>query len=66
MRTLDYAVLLENYAVVLRKLGRKREAKKFQAEGLQIERASNRRNGVGSTIRVTALRSNPPVTLQPQ
>ncbi len=54
---LDYAVLLKNYAIVLRKLGRKREAKTFQAQGLQIERASNRRKGVGSTISVTALRS---------
>ncbi len=55
---LDYAVLLENYAVVLRKLGHKREAKKAAAEGQQIERAANRHNGVGSTIAVTALRSN--------
>ena len=62
---LDYAVVLKNYAVVLRKLGRKREAKKLQAQGQQIERAFNRRNGVGSTISVTALRNDPPVTLQP-
>jgi tetratricopeptide (TPR) repeat protein len=55
---LDYAVLLENYAVVLRKLGRKREAKKFQAQGQQIERASDRHNGVSSTVSVTALRSD--------
>jgi tetratricopeptide (TPR) repeat protein len=60
---LDYAVLLENYAVVLRKLGRKREAKKADAEGQQIERAADRHNGVGLTIGVTALRSDPP-TLQ--
>jgi tetratricopeptide (TPR) repeat protein len=52
-----YAVLLENYAVVLRKLDRKRESKMFQAQGQQIERASNRRNGIGSTISVSALRS---------
>ena len=61
----DYAVILENYAVVLRKVGRKREAKKFKVQGDQIERASNRRNGVGSTTSVTALRSNPALTLQP-
>lgn len=52
---LDYAVLLENYAVVLRTLGRKREAKKFKAQGQQIERATDRRNGISSTISVTAL-----------
>ncbi len=62
---LEYAILLKNYAVVLRKLGRKREAKKFETQGQQIERASNRRNGVGSTISVTALRSDPALTLQP-
>jgi tetratricopeptide (TPR) repeat protein len=61
----DYAVILENYAVVLRKVGRKREAKKFKVQGDQIERASNRRNGVSSTTSVTALRSNPALTLQP-
>jgi tetratricopeptide (TPR) repeat protein len=55
---LDYAVLLKNYAVVLRKLGRKREAKDFKEQGLQIERASNRRNGVGATVGLTAFRSD--------
>ena len=55
---LDYTVLLENHAVVLRKLGRKREAKKADAEGKQIERAVDRDNGVGLTIGVTALRSD--------
>jgi tetratricopeptide (TPR) repeat protein len=54
---LDYAVLLKNYAVVLRKLGRKREAKEFKEQGQRIEQASNRRNGVGVTVGVTALRS---------
>ena len=53
----EYAALLKNYAVVLRKLGHKREAKKLQAQGEQIQRAVNRRNGVGSTIDVSALRS---------
>jgi tetratricopeptide (TPR) repeat protein len=55
---LDYAVLLKNYAVVLRKLGRKREAKRADAEGQQIEHAAGRRNGVGLTIGVTALRAD--------
>ncbi len=55
---LDYAVLLENDAVVLRKLGRKRDAKKADAEGRQTERAADRRNGVGLTIGVTALRAD--------
>ena len=62
---LEYAVLLKNYSVVLRKLGRKREAKKIETQGEEIQRAVNRRNGVGSTISVTALRSNPALTLQP-
>ena len=62
---LRYAILLRNYAVLLWKLGHKREAKKFKVQGERIERASNRRNGVNSTISVTALRSNSPVTLQP-
>ena len=55
---LEYAVLLKNYSVVLRKLGRKREAKKIETQGEEIQRAVNRRNGVGSTISVTALRSD--------
>jgi len=54
----DYAVVLKNYAVVLRKLDRKREAKKFKEQGQQIEQAANRRNGVGATVSVTALRSD--------
>ncbi len=55
---LKYAVLLKNYSVVLRKLGHKREAKKIETQGEEIQRAVNRRNGVGSTISVTALRSD--------
>ena len=51
----DYAVILKNYAFVLQKLDRKREAKKFKEQGLRIEQASNRRNGVGSTITLTIL-----------
>jgi tetratricopeptide (TPR) repeat protein len=55
---LEYAILLKNYSVVLRKLGHKREAKKIETQGREIQRAVNRRNGVGSTISVTALRSD--------
>jgi tetratricopeptide (TPR) repeat protein len=50
--------LLESYAVVLRKLDRKREARVVAARSRQITRASQRRNGVGATIGVTALRSS--------
>lgn len=49
--------LLESYAVILRKLGRKHEAKAVAARSRQITRASQRRNGVGATISVTALHS---------
>lgn len=48
--------LLEGYAVVLEKLHRKREAKAVAARSQQITRAFRSRNGVGSTISVTALR----------
>lgn len=48
--------LLDGYAVVLRKLHRKREAKAVAARASQITRAFRSRNGVGSTISVTALR----------
>jgi tetratricopeptide (TPR) repeat protein len=50
-------VLLEHYAVVLRKLDRKREAKAVASRAQQITHASRSRNGVGSTISVGALRS---------
>jgi tetratricopeptide (TPR) repeat protein len=49
--------VLENYEVVLRRLGRKREAKVLQARSRQIERAADRLDGVGTTISVNALRS---------
>jgi tetratricopeptide (TPR) repeat protein len=55
---LDYALILQNYSVVLRKLGDKRQAKKLQTQGRRIERAADRRNGIGSTISITALRSD--------
>jgi tetratricopeptide (TPR) repeat protein len=54
---LDYAALLENYAVALQKLGRKSEARKVKRQGQQIMQAAHRRNGIGSTISVAALRS---------
>ena len=57
-----YGVLLKNYAFVLRKLGRGREAKKMETQGRMIQRAVNRRNGVGATVSVTALRSDPTVS----
>ena len=53
-----YGVLLKNYAFALRKLGRRREAKRMETKGQMIERAVNRRNGVGATVSVTALRSD--------
>jgi tetratricopeptide (TPR) repeat protein len=49
--------VFENYAVVLRKLGKKRAAKELETQGQEIERAADRRNGVGATISVNALRS---------
>jgi tetratricopeptide (TPR) repeat protein len=49
-------ILLHNYAVVLRKLGHKREAKEMEARSRQIARASLRRAGVGATIDVAAFR----------
>ena len=57
-----YGVLLKNYAFVLRKLGRGREAKQMETQGRMIQRAVNRRNGVGATVSVTALRSDPTVS----
>jgi tetratricopeptide (TPR) repeat protein len=52
------AALLANYAVVLRKMGRKKESKKINAEAQEIAQSSNRRNGVGSTISLAALRAS--------
>lgn len=49
--------VLEGYAVVLRKLNRKREAKAVAARSKQIGHASQSRNGVGLTTSVTALRT---------
>jgi tetratricopeptide (TPR) repeat protein len=55
---LEHALLLKNYAHVLRKLGRKREAKAAETQSQLIQRKFNRRNGVGATISATALRSD--------
>ena len=46
----------ENYALALRKIGRKREARKWLAQSRQIMEDFRRRNGVGLTVSITALR----------
>ncbi len=51
-----YGLVLGNYAVVLRELGRKREAKKLDERSRDILRAFRRRSGDDSTIAITALR----------
>ncbi len=48
---------LAGYAEVLRKQGRKREAKAMEARSRRLEQDSRRRNGVGITVDVSALRS---------
>jgi len=52
-----YGALLGNEAAVLRKLGRKKESKVLAAQSQRIEEDSNRRNGVGATVEVSALRA---------
>jgi len=54
---LYYAYVLENRAGLLQIMGRRREAKKVIEQAVRIERAANRRNGVGSTVSVKALLS---------
>jgi tetratricopeptide (TPR) repeat protein len=54
------AALLSNYAAVLRKIGRKREAREMDIQAAQILKASNLRNGVGSTIGMSALTKGRP------
>lgn len=54
-----YAAVLLNYAALLKKMGRKREGRKMDAEARQIMDESNRHNGVGMTVSVASLRSNP-------
>lgn len=51
-------MLLKNYAHVLRKLGHRREAKQLETQGQVIKQEAIRRNGLGATINVTALRSD--------
>jgi tetratricopeptide (TPR) repeat protein len=53
----DYGELLANYAVVLRKLGRKHESKIVAARSEKIIQAFNRRNGTDSTVAAALLSS---------
>jgi tetratricopeptide (TPR) repeat protein len=48
--------LLEDHATVLRKLGRKQEAKELTRRSQEIVRAFRRHNGIGSTVNVATLR----------
>jgi len=52
-----YGALLRNESVALRKLGRKRESKLMAAESQRIVDDSNRRNAVGATVELSALRA---------
>lgn len=52
-----YAKVLSNYAALLRKVGRKRDAKKMAEQAQKIVAASNRHNGIGMRVDVSALRS---------
>ncbi len=52
-----YAEVLSNYAALLRKVGRKREAKKMAGQAQKIVQASNRHNGIGMRVDVSALHS---------
>jgi tetratricopeptide (TPR) repeat protein len=54
----EYGVLLENYSFVLKKLGRKHEAKEIAARAKEILSASDRRNGIGAVVSVSALRAD--------
>jgi tetratricopeptide (TPR) repeat protein len=51
-----YGATLANYAVLLKRLGRKRESKKMEARAQQILEASDRYNGIGLTVSVADLR----------
>jgi tetratricopeptide (TPR) repeat protein len=53
-----YAEVLSNYAALLRKVGRKREAKKMAEQAQNIVQASNRHNGIGMRVDVSALNSD--------
>ena len=54
-----YGAVLLNYSALLKKIGRKREGRKTEAEARQIMDASNRHNGIGMTVSVASLQSNP-------
>ncbi len=54
----EYGAILKNYAFALWKLGHRREAKKLETQGQIIQQEAIRRNGVGATVSVTALRSD--------
>jgi hypothetical protein len=49
--------IFANYALVLRTMGRKQEARKLAAQAERVLRAAERRDGVGSTVGVGVLRS---------
>ncbi len=53
---LIYGVLLQNYGDVLRKLGQKHEGQLLRSKGILTQKAFLRRNGIGSTIDISALR----------
>ena len=50
-------VNMTGYAELLRKLGRKREAKAIEARSRQVDAESRRRNGIGMTVDASALRA---------
>jgi len=52
-----FAAMLRDYAVFLRKNGRKHEAKVFQARSRKVFQESARRNAGGMTVDVSAFRS---------
>jgi hypothetical protein len=47
---LEVAAILGNYAELLRKMGRGREARDLQARAVEIRKKTMRENGVGYTI----------------
>jgi tetratricopeptide (TPR) repeat protein len=55
---LPCGINLAGYAEVLRKQGRKREAKALETRSRRMQEDSRRRNGVGLTVDASALRSN--------
>jgi tetratricopeptide (TPR) repeat protein len=52
-----YAEIIGNYSVVLKKLGRKREARRWRSVCLKIRESSQRARGDGLSVSLTALRS---------